>query len=166
MKKFMNILLKNKRIALLLAILIGITIIYPFLGDNYTDKPQEKKEDVNQLEKRLTDILSKIDGAGKVDVMVTLHSEGEKLILKDSTDSKSGLSFGNDAVNGEKTVMQKDGSKEQPFVRKITKAEIRGVIVCADGADNQKTKNEIISACTAVLDVPVTRVSVVKRKRG
>ena len=166
MRHFMNILLKNKRLALLLAILVGIGSIYTFMGDNTAQKTQDRTEDVNQLEKRLKDILSKIDGAGKVDVMVTLHSEGEKLILKDSADSKSAISFGNEAVNGEKTVMQKDGSKEQPFVRKITKAEIRGVIVCADGADNQKTKNEIISACTAVLDVPVTRVSVVKRKKG
>ena len=60
--------------------------------------------------------------------------------------------------------MTKDGSKEEPFIRKQTKAEIRGVIVCADGAYDEIVKNQIISSCVAVLDIPVTRVSVAKRK--
>lgn len=167
MKNFLNILLENKRLTILLAILLVGIMFYSYYGhDNDIEKSDNQAENVIELEERLTDILSKIDGAGRVDVMITLHSEGEKHILKDSTDRNNGLTFSNESSTGEKTVMQKDGSKEQPFVRKITKAEIRGVIVCADGANNHETKKNIISACTAVLDLPEARVSVVKRKKG
>lgn len=168
MKFRINSLKSLKKPYLIVFIIIAACLILftPSDDDKRGDAADYKAENVIHLEKRLKNILSKIHGAGRVDVMITLESEGEKIILKDSQTNDSENLFGD--VSGptfdEKTVMQKDGSKEEPFVRKKTKAEVRGVIVCADGAYDDVVKNEIMSSCVAVLDVPVTRVSVVRRK--
>ena len=152
-------------------IILVVVVLLAFILSFDNDKKEmtdynSTNESVKSLEKRLADILGNIDGAGRVDVMITLASEGEKIILKDNQSSDTSTLFGSskEPSNDEKTVMTKDGSKEEPFVRKQTKAEIRGVIVCCDGAYDEFVKEEITSSCIAVLDVPLTRVSVVKRK--
>jgi len=160
-----KILKKPYYVVFLFVILVLIFCLTPD-NDNGIDDKHQSNEDVYKLEKRLESILCNIDGAGRVDVMITLESEGEKIILKDNKNSDSSTLFdnNNNPSSEEKTVMTKDGSKEEPFIRKQTKAEIRGVIVCADGAYDEIVKNQLISSCVAVLDIPVTRVSVVKRK--
>jgi len=168
MKFKLKIFKNNKKLYILILIIFSF-ILFLSPKDGKTDKGSNEDfstENVAKLEERLENILSKIQGAGRVDVMITLASEGEKIILKDSQPESSSSFFDNGVQNGvgEKTVMKKDGSKEEPFIRKQTKAEIRGVIVCADGAYDEIVKNEIISSCIAVLDVPITRVSVVRRK--
>lgn len=51
----------------------------------------QKKEtnQVEQLEQRLEQILSKVDGVGEVQVMITLKSEGEKIVEKDTESTEN-----------------------------------------------------------------------------
>lgn len=168
MKQKIRVLNKMNKSHYLIVICLIFILSLCLLGDN--DKKdslsQSDNEDVYTLEKRLRNILRCIDGAGKVDVMITLESEGEKIILKDNKTSGEPALFSDsdDTSLEERTVMTKDGSREEPFVRKRVNAKVRGVIVCADGAYDELIKSQIVSSCVAVLDIPVTRVSVVKRK--
>lgn len=167
--KYKTSLIKNiKKPYYLVIVFLLLVLLFCFAPDDHikTNEKSVHNEDVSELEKRLEDILGHIEGAGKVDVMITLASQGEKIILKDSKTSDKASLFENPDNSSleEKTVMTKDGSKEEPFIRKQLNAEVRGVIVCADGAYDEIVKNEITSSCVAVLDIPVTRVSVVKRK--
>ena len=72
-----------------------------------------------QLEKRLSAILSQVAGAGRVEVMVTLESRGERIVEKDTpesrksveeTDSSGGSRTTDEQEWGEETVDYEDGS--------------------------------------------------------
>ena len=76
-----------------------------------------------QLEKRLSAILSQVAGAGRVEVMVTLESRGERIVEKDTpesrksveeTDSSGGSRTTDEQDWGEETVYYEDGSGGNP----------------------------------------------------
>ncbi len=125
-------------------------------------------------EKRLEEILSKIDGAGNTEVMITYDTGMEKVTVQNSKVSKS---FSNDTEHsgGElqiqdieeerQIVMSGSGSSEKPFVLKEINPRVRGVLVIAEGADNPKISYDITNAVAAVLDVPYYRIQVLKKSK-
>lgn len=131
--------------------------------------------EAGDIETRLQTILSQVQGAGKVDVMITFSDTGEKMPAydikrsQDETDEK-------DSAGGTRKISKEEyesslayedspsGGKEPVILRRF-EPEIRGVLVVADGADNVEVRDRICKAVTVVLDVPPHRVQVVQRKK-
>ena len=107
-------------------------------------------------EKRLAELISSIEGAGRTKVMITLNSGDENVY---ATEDK----------NGEKTfersyvVIKQDGDENGMLLR-VEEPEIRGVAVVCEGADSAAVKQEIINTVTAVLGVGTNRVNISKMK--
>ncbi|MBQ8623489.1 MAG: hypothetical protein IJ424_03825 [Oscillospiraceae bacterium] len=99
------------------------------------------------VEKQLEDIVSKIDGVGRVTVMVTVESTYSYEYVTDRSDSDL------------KTVIV--GNKEA-LISKITNPKIVGVLIVCQGGDNVKVKEKIINAVSTVLDIPMSKVYVAK----
>ena len=51
-----------------------------------------------------------------------------------------------------------------PYIVKEYAPEIRGVFILAEGADDSAVKNQITEAVSKLLDVPVHKISVEKKK--
>lgn len=127
---------------------------------SFADKSDEY---VSALEERLVSIISAIDGAGTVRVMVTLESSSEEVYLYDSD-------YGEDIQPGSRNSFEQnreyviigDGKDEKGVVVKVVEPEIRGVAVVCDGGGVSSIKEQIIAAVTALLDISSARVSVAK----
>ncbi|MDD4503497.1 MAG: stage III sporulation protein AG [Clostridiaceae bacterium] len=128
---------------------------------------------VRGLEKDLSSILSKIQGAGRVSVMVTLKSGTEIIPAKDESvsdkvtnekDTSGGTRIINEKTTDDKVVFTAvQGGNSKPLVIKEINPEIKGVIVVAEGAKDSKIKLKISNAVQTVLDIPAYRVTVYER---
>ena len=124
-----------------------------------------------RIESRLEEILSRAEGAGKVEVMVTLKSSEEKIVQEDTSlstkKSEETDSSGASRKQEEITEGMRDtftfGSGEDPYVRKELAPEIEGILVLADGADRATVKAEIVDAVQALFPLPAHKIKVLKR---
>lgn len=135
---------------------------------------EELKEYIKQQEKKLKQILTKVDGIGEVEVMITAKASKEKVTLKDvpyertetiEQDSGGGTRNKTEISSEETSVMDKlkDG-EETPYVTKELQPKIEGVIVVASGAENLQVQTEINEAVVALFDVPAHKIKVMKMK--
>lgn len=103
-----------------------------------------------QLEKRLSAILSRVAGAGRVEVMVTLESRGERIVEKDTPESRK---------NVEET--DANGGKS-PYVVKELEPNIEGVLVLAEGGGSAMVKQELLEAVQALFPIAAHKVKIMK----
>lgn len=123
-----------------------------------------------QIEKRLVSILEKMEGVGRVSVMVTTYSNEEKVLASDVTTSsqqseerdQAGGTRNNMTTNNNQKVVLQSGNT--PYVIKENKPTIKGVLILAEGADNSNVRSQIIESVANLLDVPVHKVSVLKKQ--
>ena len=118
------------------------------------------------LEHRLEETLSLIDGAGRVRVMLTLKDHGEKVVEKDTARRVDGRSD-TDAAAGaedtsENTVYTKNGSAETPYVSNQLTPQVEGVLVVAQGGGNSMVKQNILQSVMALFPLEAHKITIVK----
>jgi stage III sporulation protein AG len=128
---------------------------------------------VRGLENDLSSILSKIQGAGRVSVMITLNGGTEIIPAKDESisdkvtdekDTSGGTRIINEKTTDDKVVFTAaQGGNSKPLIIKEINPEIKGVIVVAEGAKDSRVKLRISQAVQTVLDIPAYRVTVYER---
>lgn len=160
---------KNLYILLIIGILILISANF-ITPDKDKHKSAENIHncDFSDDEKRLEEILSKVEGAGKTNVMITYETGTEKVTLQNSKLNKRDLGEENHPgtiqyTEERETVMTGSGSSQTPFISKEIRPRVRGVIVVAEGGGNNKTKYELTNAVAAVLDVAYYRIQVLQK---
>ena len=149
---------KNNRLICLILI-IGVVLMAVASVDKNKKadvQPTAAVTSVEDEEKRLANILSQIDGAGEVSVMITYYSSSEKNIAYETKVS----SREKEESEYKKAVMT-DG---EPMVVKEVYPKVRGVIVTADGGGNSAVRSAISEAVTASLDVPAHRICIFKKE--
>ena len=151
--------------------IIGVVLI--IISEFVTEKPEsQEKEQVqssffdyeSDIENRLGDIISQINGAGRVKVMVTLKSgEEKKYAYNEMFQAKNDENSSDSKTENEYVVI--DGEKgDECVLLKTEFPEIQGVIVVCDGGDNSVIKNEITNAVSGLLNISTNNISVIKMK--
>lgn len=121
-----------------------------------------------RLEANLKKALSKIDGAGRVEVMITFEDSGESVVEKDVERETSDRqeTDGGSSEKGSKisqsTVYYEESSDKFPFVGREMTPKIAGVLVIAQGGDDTAVKRNISEAVMALFQIDVNRIKVVK----
>lgn len=124
-----------------------------------------------QMESKLQQVLSTVSGVGKTEVMITLKSDGRKIVEKDMEVSEGkeengqdgGKAVSSQTDSAESTVFEKDSQgNEIPYVTETLEPEIAGVLVVAQGAGNLTTVNEITEAVMALFGVEAHKIKVMK----
>lgn len=153
--------LLNKRIAVIILITGAFLMCLPAgtskKAENTEDTPSLNAEAyTKELEKRLSIILSSIDGVSDVSVMITLKDSG---IYTHEHEKSSEASKNNSSLS-----LKSQGSgKEEPVIIKKSYPTALGVIVTAKGAGNAQKHAQILSAVKAVLNVSSHRVTVLPK---
>ncbi len=130
----------------------------------------------NELEERLAVALSQVDGAGSVQVTVTLKAGTEHVYAQNITkqnqtvqerDQSGGNQTTNDTNETDSLVLLQpaNGGETEPVVVKDLSPEIAGVLVLADGARDPELRLKLIQAVQTMLDVPMYRVMVLPKER-
>lgn len=122
------------------------------------------------LENTLEEILSSMEGAGKVKVMITLQSSGETILEKDTSfsrtsstevDSAGGSRNTADITKTEEAIYSGNG-KDAPFVKQVIYPRIEGVVVCAQGGGDTAVNKNITEAIQALFGIDVHKIKVIK----
>lgn len=120
----------------------------------------------NELEQKLVKILSQIEGAGTVDVMVTFESS-EEIHPAYNTNSTTETTKEKDSQGGERTTTTSSENKtmitstsEGPVVVKTSEAKVKGVLVVASGATDAAVKEKLYKAVQTSLQVSGHQVEI------
>lgn len=178
---------ENKKIENLIVfviILIVTIIIINTIWNSNDNKDKKESEDVSgykrlaiednntetnesdDLEKKLEQILSKMEGVGKVSVMIT-YSQGSEIVPMQNETSKSSKINETDSDGGTRTTEQVDSSKEVIYsngnkveTQTVKNPIAQGAIVIAEGASNAMVKTNIVSAVEAITGLATYKVQV------
>lgn len=106
------------------------------------------------LETKLENILTKMDGVGNVDVLITYYSTEEVVPIYNKKEKKSSTNE-TDSQGGTRAVEEIDTSQEVVYqndeivVQKTVSPKIEGAVITASGANNSNVKANIIQAVEA-----------------
>ena len=128
---------------------------------------ENSKDDNSLTSEKLENILSKINGVGKVKVYITYSQTSQIIPIYEDISQKDTQE--EDTQGGTRKVVETDTKKEVVYDEKsgsktiitqsIVSPKIEGAIVTAEGGNNTNTKANIIQAVEAVTRVTNTQNS-------
>lgn len=162
----------KKRVLLIAVVVISLLALLTFEATEGSEKTTSgdavmptADEYTEATEKELKTILSQVEGAGEVYVMITLESCYENVFAKDYDNKTQTQKDSSDSNVTEELVVVKNPEGENGVVVKVYEPVIKGVAVVCEGADNIKVKSAITEAVCALFDISSTKVSVTKGQK-
>ena len=174
---------------LVFIVILAITIVainYIWNGDESSKSSNEvpKAENTNsvvqvstdtsndQNEEKLANILSNIEGVGKVKVLLT-YSQTSTYVPIYNENLKESNTTETDSAGGSRTVEESDSQKEviykedgngnrEPVTQSIISPKIEGAIITAEGANNADVKTAIVQAVEAATGLATHKIQVFK----
>lgn len=143
----------------LLVVLVGLALmLLPQGGEPQEQTPTvEETAPASDLGSTLEAILSQIDGAGQVRVLLTEESGRETLYQTDTRSDESSHSAD--------TVLVEDADRrETGLVRQTLEPQYRGAVVICQGADNASVRLAIVEAVSCATGLGADQISVLKMK--
>ena len=159
-------LLRKYRIPLLV-FLLGVALALVPGKTKKTDAQQttaasaDTAFDLSATQKQLEALLSAIDGAGRVRLMLTLSS-GERVVYQ--TDSRTVTASGSTTQETETVFRQSGGSEKEPAVQSVVYPQYQGALVICDGAERASVRLAVIQAVSSLTGLGSNKIAVVKMK--
>lgn len=138
--------------------------------DNNIDSNNQQLAEYN-LEQSLEDILSKISGVGKVEVLVTysetsevvaMYNEKQTASNTEETDTNGGVRKIEETDTNKEIIYEEKNGQKTPITQKVVMPKIEGAIITAEGAGNVNVKTNIIQAVSAATGLSTYRIQVFK----
>ncbi len=142
--------------------------------DNTEAFIDESMEYCLALETRIEELLSVMDGVGKVQAMVTVSASREMIVEKDEpvnratvteTDGSGGSRSTNESSYEYETIFETDSEgNKTPYVVKQIEPRIQGITVVAQGGGNAIVQKNISDVLEALFHIEAHKIKVVKMK--
>lgn len=155
---------KNDLIIIILAGILLMIIVIPFGSKAEKEEKDNKipgkesetgqKEYVARLEQQLEDMLVKMDGVGRVKVMITVEDDGKQILDKNTKKDEKGYE--------QETVIYDENKNTLPYVTNKNTPVIKGVMVVAEGGGDTAVQNNISEAIMALFDIELHKIKIVK----
>ena len=149
---------KYKYVALI--VLLGISLMLIPQTKEAKSNSIPNTEDSAEITDELVQILSQIDGVGKVDVMIT-ESEGTQTHYQ--TDEDLDESEGEKRIRYDTVIVSRDGD-DMGLVRSVTPPVYLGAIVVCQGGGNPAVRLDVTNAVAAVTGISTDRIKILKMK--
>lgn len=122
-----------------------------------TDAAQEEF-DLKELEEKLSQTLSQVDGAGKVTVTLTMKSGMEQVLASDRTTT---VNERGSSVE-EETVLRSTGSGEEALLITRRYPVFQGALVVCEGGDDPAVRLTMTQAVSALTGLGADKITVCK----
>ena len=149
---------------LLVAAIGAILLLLP-TGEKAQQIPQVQQEETQEqedLQQAMQQILSHIEGVGRVEVMLTLDSNGERVLASDASLRYSGSVQAPDQYDRTTSPVTVSGSEGEEIV--ITQEKYptyRGALVVCDGGGNDRVRLMVVEAVSVLTGLGADCISVV-----
>ena len=137
--------------------------------ESYKKVEQVYDNTESAIENKLKMILSKIQGVGDVDVLIT-YSETSQIIpifnedwqenSTEETDKEGGTRKINETTTKKDIVYEEKNGEKTPITKSVISPKIEGAIITAEGANDANVKAKIVSAVEAVTGVGSHKIQV------
>lgn len=152
---------------------VSTETVLPIISETKkTTESSEAETYTEYYENKVEKLLEKVEGIGKVKVMITLKASKERIVLKDTpysqdilkeTDKEGGTRDNSSTQNQEETVLITNQSGESaPYVTKEIEAQIEGVVVLAQGGGDGRIAADIVNAIEVLFNVPAHKIKVLQ----
>lgn len=150
----------------LLVITAGIVLLLLPLGgeenpaSGSTERQAENGEEtfkVEEMERRLEEALSKVDGAGEVTVVLTVKSGSRQILAQDS--SRSGEESSTSTV-----VVSTGSGTEDAVVLQEVYPQYQGALVVCPGGGDPAVCLKLVDAVSALTGLGADKISICKSK--
>lgn len=159
--------LETKKSKTKVLVAVGIIGILLILLSEISFAPSKKdtevtKTDYNayveQLDNKLIDLISSIEGVGRCKVMITLRSTSESIYAKNTENSQ-----GNSSSSQNSEYVIYDGENgDSPILLQENFPDIEGVAIVCSGGDNIAVREKVIQCVSALFNISSNRISVSK----
>lgn len=137
-------------------ILVVLSIIVLFFSYKNNDGKNEPTDEVTayvtSIENKLSSALSKVSGAGRVEVVITVQSGMETILAMKTTEKQTA-----NGIEIETTPLIVNG---KTVVVKETFPKIVGVLIVAEGAEKISVMNKIQQATISLLDININQIQI------
>ena len=147
-------------------LIVVLALLLYFTGRSSGKENQEKietpmaTEQTGTLEERLKNTLSSIQGAGKVEVLISYESSGE-IVPAFSVSLQENTGDGSSSTNESRQPVTVNGSDgEGPLVLYQKEPVVRGAVIVAEGASDITVRMNLQRAAQAVLSIPSSKIEV------
>ena len=144
------------------------------LASSDTTSVEVSSNTTSELETKLEEILSKIQGVGEVKVFIN-YSESSEIIPMYNESTQTSNTEETDTSGGTRTIEETDSQKEIIYeesdgektviTQKVIEPQIEGAIITANGAGNAEVKTSIIQAVEAVTGLATHKIQVFEMER-
>ena len=137
-------------------------------SENVTTTTLTTEEYATYLENKLSNVLSHINGAGNVSVMVTLECGVEYVYATNKTEETtsstvSGTTTSQTTITEEIILVSVSG-KASPIILKENLPKVSGVVIVASGANNISVRLELQKAVEALLEIDENDIEILVGK--
>ena len=147
----------------LIVLLIGIFLLC-IPGKEPEEPIRQTQETVQQqktLEQELEDVLSKLDGAGKVRVLLTESSGSETYYQQDEDRMED---EGGKQIRSDTVILTDSGRGQSGLVRRVDPPVYLGAVILCQGADSARVKLAVTEAVANATGLSTDRITVLKMK--
>ncbi len=113
------------------------------------------------MEEKLEKILSQIEGAGEVRVLLS-QASGEEYVYQNNTDSQ--VNSSGDTTQSDTVIISDSGRNEQGLIKQINPPKYRGAIIICTGGNDPVVRLSVVEAVSNVTGLGVDKITVLKMK--
>lgn len=156
--------LKKYRWAILILVIGLVLMMFPD-GNNIKESEPKAVSDITGtkpcLQEQLNEILSQLEGAGKVCVLIT-ESEGEQTIYQTDQNLRKGTDA--EEIQKDTVITTQSDRGEQGLITRVDPPRYLGAIVLCQGADKASVRLAIVDAVSTATGLGADKISVWKMK--
>ena len=153
----------------LLVLLIGVVLLVWPAGNGIAQKVEAsaapaaaRTETADDMEERMEAILSRIDGVGELELMLTVESTGQQEFAVDTELRYSGQTAApDDYSRRSETVVVSGSGGDTPVVARNICPTYRGALVVCQGGGSAEVRLAVTQAVSALTGLSSDRITVV-----
>lgn len=148
----------------LLVLLLGMALLL-IPGKKESKEQQqtikEKTDYAQSMEARLTQVLSQIEGVGKVQVLLTLADEGR---VQYHSDVQLTREDGSEREERKTVILSEGSAYDKAAVSSVETPSFQGALIVCEGGSNATVRLKLTQAVAALTGLSSEKITVVKMK--
>lgn len=133
-------------------------MLLPRGGEERTANPETEEFSLAAFTREAEDILSQIDGVGKVELILTLDTDGKSTYLRDTRENRDDSS---EDIDLQTVVVKVDGN-EQPVTMERVYPVFRGAVVVCRGGRSPSVALTVKQALSSLTGLGMDKITVLE----